>query len=283
MKTRFILMLIASGMLFFSCQENEGARPSGTFAGNEPGAAAATGYAVRIATSFMVIQGTDTEDEATTVVWGGEMSLGEQVATGGTRRMTWNNNVFDFIEVRLANGREGFAFINQVIPGGRLAVVVEENTSLARSERPVDISGVTLARQAVVVYFPETEISGLVRVRGWDQVRGANVTVDNNHVRLAALSTRDSDIQSSIMLQTALSLPEGNARREALLRGALDNFMDSVFFTEIFEIVYPGQAFGAVDVFEPVVFYIPETPAADDDFEFDLFGFQDVDIDQLQQ
>jgi len=229
----------------------------------------------------MVIQGTDTEDEATTVVWGGEMSLGEQVATGGTRRMTWNNNVFDFIEVRLANGREGFAFINQVIPGGRLAVVVEENTSLARSERPVDISGVTLARQAVVVYFPETEISGLVRVRGWDQVRGANVTVDNNHVRLAALSTRDSDIQSSIMLQTALSLPEGNARREALLRGALDSFMDSVFFTEIFEIVYPQQAFAA-DTFEPFapfVFDTPETPAADDDFEFDLFG----DIDQLQQ
>jgi len=281
MKTKFIFMLIASGLLFFSCQKNEGAQSAQISTASEPRAAVTTGHAMRTATSLMAIQGTDTGDQTTAVVYSAEMSLGEEVVTGETRRMTWNNNVYDFIEVRRDNGTTGFAFATQVIPSGRLAVVVDENASLSRSDRPVDVSGVILARQAVVVYFPETENNGFVRVRGWDHVRGANISVDNNHVRLAALSTKDSDIQSAIMLQIALSLPDGNARREALLRGALDNFLDSVFFAEIFGIVYPNQTLNSADVFDNFDSDYTETVSVDDDSEDDFFDSKD--IDRIQQ
>ena len=238
-------MLLIGVVLFFSCQRDEGTRVPQAPTENEPGAVSDIvnlGYALRVDTSLMRIDGEDRGDETTRVRWADSMSLGERVSIGETRRLTHatNNNVYEFIAVRRDNGSEGFAWATQVVPAGNLAVVVDERVNLFRSPRTIDVSGVILSRRTVVVYYPETETDGFVRIRGFDFGRRLNIDLNNNHVRLTSLSTRNSDIQSSILLQTAQSLPPAQVvRREALLDAALQYYQDSVFFTEIFTIVNP--------------------------------------------
>ncbi|MCL2793277.1 MAG: hypothetical protein FWD87_09320 [Spirochaetaceae bacterium] len=252
MKNKIILLsLVMSILLFFSCQREHGsAVRNGASAGNdsvEISSIRNQGYALRANTAFYTILGDDAGDETTRVRWAAGMSLGEKILTGETRRMTLEDGrVFDFIAVSRDNGTEGYAFAAQVGVGGSLAVVVDESANLFRAPRPVDVSGIILSRKSVVVYYPETENNGFLQVRGFDPARQANIALDNNYVRLSSLSSRDSDIQSAILLQTALSLPPAqNIRREALLNSALYDFPNSVFNAEIFEIVFPDAVASA--------------------------------------
>ncbi|MCL2373971.1 MAG: hypothetical protein FWC65_01855 [Treponema sp.] len=278
MKKIIFTMLFASAVLFFSCQENGEPRAPQAHAENEPEAAAGAlnvGYALRVNTSLMRVQGEDTGDQTTRVVWADQMSLGERVLIGETRQLTnhTSGNVYAFIEVRRDNGNTGFSWATQVVPGGNLAVVVDDRAFLYRAPRPVEVSGTILSRMSVVVYYPETESGGFVQVRGWDHGRGANIALANNHIRRTSLSMNHSDVQSAILLQTALA-PNQAARREALLEAAL-LYVDSVFFTEVFETLHPPaagvEAAGtAADI---------ESPAEDADFFYD----DDFDFDQLDQ
>jgi hypothetical protein len=250
MKKKIIfIMLAVSVVLYFSCKRNEETAPRiEASTGNEPTPVVVSsiinpGFALVVNTGLYILDGDDTGDETTGVRWGAAMSLGEPLLIGEPRQLTFtgNGNVLNFIEVRRDNRTEGWALASQVAAGGRLAVVIEERTFLHAQPRTVEISSFILSRRSVVIYYPETESNGFVEVRGWDVGRQAFVQQNNNFVRLSSLSRRDSDIQSAILLHTALSITAANQadRREALLEAAL-LYQDSVFHAEIFEILHPN-------------------------------------------
>jgi hypothetical protein len=107
----------------------------------------------------------------------------------------------------------------------------------------------------VLVYFSETESGGFVEVKGVDCETG-NAIPDGRYMRLNTLSRNDSNIQSSILLQTAQTMTNANqtVAREALLRSALEDYPNSVFYDEIFSIAYPDtvETFTAKQLGDPV-------------------------------
>ncbi|MCL2800341.1 MAG: hypothetical protein FWD28_01100 [Treponema sp.] len=249
------LLLIISVLLALSCQRNErtelynrdgdsiseGAGTSARSTGFKPG------FALPISPGLYVVDGPDDGTEATRARWRAQMSLGEKITIGEPRRLTWINSnnvasVLNFVEIRSENGTEGYALANQVTEGGMLAVVIDDRANLHRTARTVDVTGTIITRRTVLVYYPETESNGFVEVRGFDPGRDRYIDPSIAFVRLNTLSRRDSDIQSSILLQTALAQPANQAvRREALLESALLDYPDSVFNAEIFEIKYPAN------------------------------------------
>jgi len=250
MKKKILLLTLLFGvLLFYSCnKKNEGA---GSQDGESLGFEYATvsgivnpGFALVVNTGFYTLAGADDGEESTKMKWAASLSLGQDVMTGNTRRLTLdsNNRVYNVIEVRNDNGTEGYALASQVVPGGRLAVVVDERANLFRTPRTVDVSGTILSHKTVVVFYPETENNGFVEVRGYDRPRDRFIDSSLCHVRLSSLSRRISDIQSAILMQTAMTLPaDQTVRRAALLQSALDDYADSVFIEEIYELAYPGS------------------------------------------
>jgi len=251
MKKIVLLTLIFGVLLTFSCKKNEGAQGSqGAVEGFKPVDAAVSsrtnpGYIIRIDASFLVIDN-DTGSQTDTARWILGMSLGESVYTGEIRKGTSNGTVYDLIEVRRDDGREGYAFVNQVAVGGRLAVVIDENgANLYKAPRAVEVSGTVLSRKTIVVYYPETESGGFVEIKGYDIEKQTYVRTTESYIRLTSLSRRDADIQSAILLQTAMPLANSGAtkvRRDALLESALLDFPGSIFFEEIQALVNPNTA-----------------------------------------
>jgi len=292
MKKNVLFILFAVIVVFFvSCGGNGGEAQAPRLAAEvEPGPEAvvsvlSVGYALRINTSLMVLDGEDTGDETTRVRWGEAMNLGERILVGETRRLTnaGDNIVYYFTAVRRDNGSEGWAWTAQVTAGGNLAVVVVENANLYRGPRAIEVSGTILSRRTVVAYDPASESDGFIQVRGFDVGRGANIAAAVNHVRRTSLSTRHADVQSAILLQTALAVPAGQAvRRDALLDAALTHYPDSVFFPEVFEVVHPGVALPApaADVIPvadaPDIVETPALPVSQDDYYDDYDEFFDI-------
>ena len=270
MKKKILLLALAvSVLLVFSCSKKEEAKtasddfsedgervawevPSGDY--QPVNQSMDYGFVLVVNSGFYVISGEDTKDETTKTRWSTQMSLGERVFTGETRRMIFEteNRVYSFIEIRRDDGSHGYALATHIAVGGQIAVVVDERANLFRTPRSVDVTGTILSRRTIVICYPETERDGFVEVRGYDQERRAFVSSNICNVRVSALSRRDSDIQSAILLQTALSLRDNErVRREALLEMAISDFPDSVFSAEIYEIVNPP----------PPVVTEPEPPA----------------------
>ncbi|MCL2809053.1 MAG: hypothetical protein FWD24_03175 [Treponema sp.] len=252
MKNKILpFMLIMSVVLFFSCEKKEGSKAAEAEdnSGNanisiNTSTITKPGFVMPVTSSFYAIDGEDDGTEATKARWSANMTLGENIYIGEPRRLTWTDGrLLNFVEIRRENGTEGFALANQVVEGGRLAVVIDDRATLFSSPRTVDVSSTIMTRRTVVIYYPETENNGFVEIRGWDPGRERYVDQNVSYIRLSALSTRNSDIQSSILLQTALSLTAANqaVRREALLDSALLDYPDSVFNMEIFEIVNPNS------------------------------------------
>jgi hypothetical protein len=101
-----------------------------------------------------------------------------------------------------------------------------------------------------VVYFPESAGDNFVEIKAYDPVAQAN---RQNFVRASSLSTKNEDIQSSILLQTAEPLKNEGAdkiRREALLESAILDYPDSFLYAEILKLVNPNTQ---------AVFTMPET------------------------
>jgi uncharacterized protein YgiM (DUF1202 family) len=202
------------------------------------------GYILRVNSGFYVIDN-DTGSETDKSRWAASLSLGERVITGENRRATYTNGTaYDYVGIRRDNGSEGFALPSQTAVGGSLAVVVDEKANLFKSPKAIDVTGTILSRKTVVVYYPETESGGFVQIRAYDPINQIYIRQDSNSfIRATSLSRKDSDIQSSILLQTAQ--PLGNTggekiRKDALLESALLDYPDSVFSAEIMALVNPN-------------------------------------------
>ena len=253
---KIIVLALVSAMLFFSCRDDE-AQPAAQYP--DPAMDAVQlqaagpqtpGFSLLVNANFYLLEGDDTGDEYARVRWvSPTMSLGEPVLIGGeARQMTFHatpehrdyGRRFNFIETRRQTGPSGFAFPHQVA-AGELAVVSDEMATLFTGPRLVDLTGTILSRGTVVVYDPETMTGGFVRVRGFDYERNAFVAAGAGYVRSDALSRRETDVQSAILLRTALQVPPAQyLRRELLLEAALVEHPDSVFHANIFEALHPS-------------------------------------------
>jgi len=255
MKKIIILTLSISILFIVSCQRNTASKPSQeddysyTESGVVTSGISTPGYTLRVSSGFYTILGEDNGEETTRTRWASGISLGESLMTGEIRRMTFDTGsvVQDWIAIRRDNGSTGWAIVSQVAAGGRLGVITEDRAFLHTQPRTVDVSRFTLSRRSVIVFYPESENNGFVEVRGWDIERQQYVQPNNNFVRLSAISRRDADIQSAILLITALSLPEAEkARRDNLLESALLDYSDSIFYNEILAIANPNTS-GVID------------------------------------
>jgi hypothetical protein len=239
------LVFIAVAALLFSCNKTGEKASPHTGITEESNHVAVEqgmtkpGFALRINTGLYVIDGEDGGDEKTKTKWTASLSLGENVLTGKKRKMTFNNRVYDFIEVRRDTKSEGYCLDYQIAVGGRLAVVVDEKANLYTTPKIVDATNTIIPRKTVVVIYPETESGGFIEVQGID---GNYVIPDNRYMRSSTLSRYDPDIQVSILLQTALSMTNANqtVAREALLNSAVEVYPDSAFHMEVMDIMNPG-------------------------------------------
>jgi len=172
------------------------------------------------------------------------MALGERVIAGKTRKATFagDGKVYDFMVVRRDTGGEGVAFASQVTDGGSLAVVIDEKAILFKSPKAVDATSIILPRKTVAVCFPETQSSNFIEIKAYDPEAQ---TYRQNYIRTSSISRKDDDIQSSILLQTALTLKNEGAdkiRRDTLLEAALLDYPNSVFSPDIQALVNPNTA-----------------------------------------
>jgi len=253
-------MLIMSIVLFYSCKKNDKPQAAVERVHEERTSSAVPrisnpGYSLQTTTTFFVFSDEDKGDETTVVKWGGNMTLGEKVLTGKTRKMisAFDKKPYDFIEISRDAGNgyvDGFAYAWQIAEGGQLAVVSDKNANLYKTPKIVDVTGTVLSRKTVVVYYPETQTGGFVEVRGYDFDRKDYVNKNTCHIQFNKLSVRDADIQSAILLHTANGLaadPKQKERREALLQSALEYYSDSVFYDEIFNITFPNSTSGVIN------------------------------------
>jgi hypothetical protein len=163
------------------------------------------------------------------------MALGEKVVIGKPRRATFagDGKIYDFIEIRRDTGDDGLAFASQIAGNGSLAVVTDEKAILYKSAKTIDATSIILPRKTVGVCFPDTSSGGFVEIKAYDPEAQA---YRQNFIRASAISTDEADIQSSILLQTALPLKNEGAekiRRDALLESALMDYPTSAFREDI--------------------------------------------------
>jgi len=227
------LALIA--LLIFSCQKNEKAKPSTE--STEPivvKSAEKYGYVLQVNASLYTLEN-DTGNETDKTKWAASMALGEKVVIGNTRRATFagDGKVYSFMEVRRDTGSEGLAFASRIAESGSLAVVTDEKAILYKSAKTIDATGIILPRKTIAVCFPETQSGGFVEIKAYDPE--AQVS-RQSFIRASAISKDEADIQSSILLQTALPLKNEGAekiRRDALLESALLDYPASAFYADI--------------------------------------------------
>jgi hypothetical protein len=204
----------------------------------------APGFVVVRDSGFYIWEGADTGAETDKLKWSVAMPLGERISIGEGRKATYDNRVNEYVAIRRANGAEGFVRSTLVIPGTSLGVVTDDRATLYRSPSAIDVSNVILSRKTIVVCYPETEGGGFIKVAGYDTERQAFIQSNNNYVRTTSISRKDPDVQSCILLQTALALDANTqkVRRDALLDSALVDHPTSVFHSEIMAIVHPNAA-----------------------------------------
>jgi hypothetical protein len=107
-----------------------------------------------------------------------------------------------------------------------------------------NVTGSILPRRVVVVLYPETEREGIVEIRAYNAAAQTSIIQSNknNFIRRSSLSEKASDVQSSILLQTAEPLKDEGAdknRKEALLETARTRYPDSAFSADIEALTIP--------------------------------------------
>jgi hypothetical protein len=218
---------------FTACTKNESKSPVPEIS---------RGYTLRPMWLYTLAEDTGAETDTTKPLE--SLSLGERltVLDGESPRKatnTYDNKVYEYTQVQRDTGKEGLVFANQIAVGGQLAVVTGEKTNLYKTPKNVDVTDSVLPFNTIVVIFPETIKDNFVEFSAYDPVSQAYRK--DVFIRTGTYSTRDADVQASILLQTALALDvKEQVRREALLSAALQDYPDSAFAAEIRGLLTPG-------------------------------------------
>jgi hypothetical protein len=237
---KYAWFILLAGALFLSagCSKREAAETAISGRGGETAADISAGFAYPLRLGMWLYTiGDDTKSPEDITRALEAVPLGErlQLISPEPRRATntYDRKVYDYYQVRRETGVEGLVFATQVTIGSRLAVVTGEKANLYRSARNVDVSDFVLPRGIVVGVFPETETDGFVRVEAYDPA--AQVYRRNLFIKNTSISYADTDVQASILLQTARALEPDKEknRREALLNSALEDYPNSVFADDI--------------------------------------------------
>ncbi|MDR3116112.1 MAG: SH3 domain-containing protein [Treponema sp.] len=203
---------------------------------DEEPAAAGFGYPLRVGMWLYTIDN-DTGAETDLTKATEAIPLGEELrlVTAETRKATnpYDKRVYEYFRVSRDTGKEGLVFARQVTVGSVLAVVSDEKANLYRSAKNVDVTDYVLSRKTVLGVFPETEKDGFIRIEAYDPV--GQVYRTDVFIKTSAISYKEEDVQSSILLQTAEALnPEKEKnRRSALLNSALQDYPHSIFAGDI--------------------------------------------------
>jgi len=251
---KIAILALASAALLLSCREDETPTEvdylrllEDAVMRMEAADPQAQGFSLLVNANFYLLHGEDTGDEETWVRWATpQLSLGEPVLIAeAAREMTFHGGPpdhgrrFSFVGIHRQTGPAGFAFPHQVA-AGRLAVVIEERATLFTGPNMVNMTATILSRGTVVVYDPDSAVGDFVQVRGFDYGRGSFVLASASYVRADTLSGIDTDVQSAILLRTALQAPAAQAElRNFLLEAALIEHPYSVFHADIFEARHP--------------------------------------------
>jgi hypothetical protein len=236
----------------------------------EPPAAAGFGYPMRIGMWLYTIDN-DTGAPSDVTKAAESLPLGEklQLISAEPRKAInpYDKNVYDYFRVRRDTGKEGLVFANQLTLGSALAVVSDEKANLYRSAKNIDASDYILPRRTVLGVFPETEKDGFIRIEAYDPVNQAYRR--NLFIKTSAISYRDMDVQSAILLQTAETLdPEKEKnRRAALLDSALNDYPESIFAGDIRALAGSGSEIPSrqMDIWATVMYdgaAVCESPAS---------------------
>jgi hypothetical protein len=254
-KQILLLALIAATALLFSCNKKNERSESNRGEDYEAPPRASTkesysfsdGYALTVTASLYTIKKDtiDTGDVSTEVVWASYLGLGEKVKVGRPRKLTImsdkKKNEWDFVEIQLndKNKTKGFALDNQIAAGnGYLAVVIDDKALLYSAANVAKPTNTVISKKTIVVYYLDSESNGFVEVKGWDgdtTKKSNRLIPDNRYMRLSSISKDEADIQSSILLQTALFMKDDKQAlaRETLLKTALQEYPGSFFSDEI--------------------------------------------------
>jgi hypothetical protein len=218
---------------------------------DEPTAVPEYGYILRINSGLYEFE-TDTGEQTDVTKWIASIPLGKKVEVlAPARKATFHGDktVNDFVKVRWDTGRdmrEGYVFALQIAIGAELAVVTSEKANIFRGPNTLDVTSNILAYKTVLGYYPDTERDKFVEFKAYDPGRRAYYS---NYIQISSLSSKESDIQASILLQSAQALDaKETVRREVILNAALSDYPDSFFATEIRELLYPGSTTPAAGV-----------------------------------
>ncbi len=194
------------------------------------------GFVIRTGSGFYSINPKDGKDVAK---YEEAVSLGEKVEIrngGQIRKAFYNNDELDFVEVRRDTGKTGYIINYQVARGGRLAVVLNDEVYVYKTPKNQDVTSFILDPKTVVVIYPESDQGGFIKFSTYDPK--AKRYFNDQYIKSNLASIRDTDIQSSILLQLAQAETQP-IRKEALLKSALSDYPDSIFYQEINNIVNP--------------------------------------------
>jgi hypothetical protein len=249
---KYVLFCLTAGFVFLAAGCSKETTPARAAAAGETAVeapiiqAVAHAYPLRVGMWLYTIDSDKDTGSPTDVTKTAEaLPLGErlELLAAEPRKATnpYDSKVYDYYRVRRDTGREGLIFANQLTVGSELAVVVDEKAYLYRSAKSVDASDYILPRGIVMGVFPESEKDGFIQIDAYDPVNQAYRR--NFFIKTSAVSSRERDVQSSILLQTAQTLdPEKEKnRRMALLDSALNDYPDSIFAGDIQALAWAGS------------------------------------------
>ena len=121
-------------------------------------------------------------------------------------------------------------------------MVTNEGAMIYRTPKNVDVTNSVLPPKTVLAILSETERDGFVEFIAYHPEERRNYS--SSFIKTQSVSTKKSDVESSILLQIALSLdPDSEKRRrDALLETAVLECPDSIFYEEIQNILNPNRA-----------------------------------------
>jgi hypothetical protein len=197
------------------------------------------GYSVRVNAGLYAVEN-DTGAETDVAKWKASIPLGEKFdVISGSRKAVFQGSSYSFVKIRRDMEQEGYVIESNLAVGGSLGVVIDESSRMYNNPKNVDVSNSVLPNKTLLVWFPETEKDGFVEFKAYDKY-----PISNLYIKKTGFSVNNSDIQSAILLRTALSLDkskDGN-RITALLETAQQEYPDSSFREEIRQLVNPGAS-----------------------------------------